>query len=284
MKDNPLKKLATFGQSVWLDFIRRGMLASGEFQRLIDDDGISGVTSNPAIFEKAISGSRDYDRNIRELAAEGKSVEQIYQALTVEDIRSAADLLKTVYERTKGVDGLVSLEVSPHLAHDTQGTIAEARKLWAAVNRPNVLIKVPAAEEGLPAIGQLLGEGINVNITLLFGLSRYRSVAETYLAALESVAARGLPLDRISSVASFFISRIDTLIDSLLEKIVQGGGPAAKTAAALQGRTAIDQGKLAYQIFKELFGGERFRNLAARRGRNGCFGRARARRIPFIAT
>jgi transaldolase len=267
MKDNPLLKISTFGQSVWLDLIRRGMLESGEFQRLIDEDGLRGVTSNPSIFEKAIGESADYDEEIRSLAEEGNDVGAIYQALTVADIQHATDLFRPVYDRTAGGDGLVSLEVSPHLAHDTAGTLSEARKLWAAVGRPNVMIKVPATDEGLPAITQLLTEGLNVNITLLFGLDRYRTVAEAYLAALEARAARGQPLDRVASVASFFLSRIDVLIDPLLESIVKQGGPQADTARALRGQVAIIQAKVAYHIYQELFSAERFRKLADRGAR-----------------
>ena len=191
MKENPLLKLEAFGQSIWMDFIRRGMISSGELKQLIEEDGLGGVTSNPSIFEKAIAGSHDYDDAIRALALEGKSIDQIYAALTVEDIQRAADLFRPVYDRLDGADGFVSLEVSPYLAHDTAGTIAEARRLWLAVARPNVMIKVPATAEGLPAIQQLIGEGINVNITLLFGLPRYRQVAEAYIAGLETLAAQG---------------------------------------------------------------------------------------------
>ena len=191
MKENPLLKLEAFGQSIWMDFIRRGMISSGQLKQLIEEDGLGGVTSNPSIFEKAIAGSHDYDDAIRALALEGKSIDQIYAALTVEDIQRAADLFRPVYDRLDGADGFVSLEVSPYLAHDTAKTIAEARRLWLAVARPNVMIKVPATAEGLPAIQQLIGEGINVNITLLFGLPRYRQVAEAYIAGLETLAAQG---------------------------------------------------------------------------------------------
>src|SRR5450759_4385845 len=196
MNKNPLLDLEILGQSVWLDFLRRNALENGELQEFIDQDGASGLTSNPSIFEKAIAGSHDYDHAIRALALEGKSIPEIYQALTVEDIQRAADLFRPVYDRLHGKDGFVSLEVSPKLAHDTAGTIAEARLLWTAVNRPNLFIKVPATRAGLPAIQQLIGEGINVNITLLFGLPRYREVAEAYLLGLETLAAHDQPLDR----------------------------------------------------------------------------------------
>jgi len=263
MKRNPLLKIQTFGQSVWLDFLRRGMLSSGELQQLIEEDGLSGVTSNPAIFEKAIAGSHDYDDAIRVLALEGKGVGDIYQALTVDDVQRTADLFRTLYDLTEGRDGFVSLEVSPHLAYDTAGTISEAHRLWATLGRPDVLIKVPATREALPAIQQLICEGINVNVTLLFSLDRYREVAEAYIAGLEARAALGKPLERVASVASFFLSRIDILVDSLLDKAMQAGGATAEIAATLHGHIAIASAKVAYQMYKEIFASERFRKLAA---------------------
>jgi transaldolase len=268
MRENPLVKLHGFGQSVWLDFIQRGMFASGELQRLIDEDGISGVTSNPAIFEKAIAGSRDYDDGIRGLARQGKNAEEIYAALAIEDIQHAADLFRPTYDRTEGRNGFVSLEVSPHLAHDTAGTVAEARKLWAIVDRPNVLIKVPGTLEGLPAIESLLTEGINVNVTLLFGLPRYRRVADRFCAALEARSKSGLPLKNVASVASFFLSRFDVLLDPQLEKLAQEGGSKAEPARSLLGRIALAQAKLAYPIYKEIFGGASFKKLAAQDARS----------------
>lgn len=262
MDKNPLLGLETFGQSVWLDFLSRHALDNGEIQRLIDQDGASGLTSNPSIFEKAIVGNHDYDAAIRSLALEGKSIEEIYETLTKEDIQRAADLFRPIYDRLEGGDGFVSLEVSPKLAHDTAGTIAEARHLWTAVSRPNLLIKVPGTREGLPAIQQLIGEGINVNITLLFGLPRYREVAEAYLVGLETLAAHGKPLTRIASVASFFLSRIDVLIDPRLEKLRLKGGSVAEIVAGLHGEVAIASAKVAYQIYQEIFGGERFKKLS----------------------
>ena len=210
MKKNPLLKLESLGQSIWLDSLSRPMLTSGELQRLIAEDGLSGVTSNPAIFEKAIAESTDYDEAIRVLALAGKGVGHIYETLVVEDIRLAADQLRPVYDRLDGKDGYISLEVSPYLAHDTKGTLDEARKLWAIVNRPNVFIKVPATTEGLPAIRELISDGININITLLFGLPRYRQVAESYIAGLEDRLTRGKSIDHVASVASFFLSRSRT--------------------------------------------------------------------------
>jgi transaldolase len=259
---NPLLGLENFGQSVWIDYLRRKALDDGEIQGLINQDGVSGLTSNPSIFEKAIAGSPDYDRAIRSMALEGKSVEEIYAALTIEDIQRAADHFRPIYDRLEGGDGFVSLEVSPKLAHDTTGTIIEARKLWVAVNRPNLFIKVPGTREGLPAIQQLIGEGININITLLFGLPRYRQVAEAYLSGLESLAARGKPLNKIASVASFFLSRIDVLIDPVLEKLRLEGGPVAEIMPGLHGQVAIASAKVAYQIYREIFSGERYRKLA----------------------
>lgn len=262
MNKNPLLVLESLGQSIWLDYLRRNALENGELKQWIDQDGASGLTSNPSIFEKAIAGSHDYDRAIRALALEGKSIEEIYQALTVEDIQRAADLFRPTYDRLEGADGFVSLEVSPKLAHDTAGTVTEARQLWKAVERPNLFIKVPATKAGLPAIRQLIGEGINVNITLLFGLPRYREVAEAYLAGLETLAAAGKPLSRVASVASFFLSRIDVLVDPIIEKLRLGEGPAAEIVAGLHGQVAIASAKVAYQISQEIFGSQRYQMLA----------------------
>ena len=267
MKENPLLKLEALGQSIWMDFIRRGMISSGQLKQLIEEDGLGGVTSNPSIFEKAIAGSHDYDDAIRALALEDKSIDQIYAALTVEDIQRAADLFRPVHDRLNGADGFVSLEVSPYLAHDTAGTIAEARRLWLAVARPNVMIKVPATAEGLPAIQQLIGEGINVNITLLFGLPRYRQVAEAYIGGLETLAAKGKPLKSVASVASFFLSRIDVLLDPTLEKTMASDNSKAALAATLHGEVAIYSAKAAYKIYKEIFESERFGKLKAQGAR-----------------
>jgi len=258
---NPLRKLEELGQSIWIDFIRRGMISSGELRRLIEDDGVSGVTSNPSIFEKAIVDSHDYDSAIHSMAIAGKKIEEIYQTLTVDDIQSVADLLRPTYDRLQGADGFVSLEVSPQLAHDTQGTIAEARHLWTEVNRPNAFIKVPATSEGLPAIQQLISEGINVNITLLFGLSRYRQVAEAYMAGLETRAAQGKSVKNVASVASFFLSRIDTLLDPLMDNLFSSDRKKTDIAKKAHGQVAIASAKAAYQIYKEIFGSTRFKKL-----------------------
>jgi len=267
MKDSPLTILGTLGQSIWLDYIRRDLIASGGLRRLIDEDGLRGMTSNPSIFEKAIADSHDYDDDIRALALAGKDANAIYEALSQHDVQSAADEFRSVYEKTEGKDGFVSLEVNPHLAHDTQGTIQEAQRLWGLLNRPNVFIKVPATTEGLPAIRQLISEGINVNVTLLFGLPRYRQVAEAYIAGIEARAAQGKPVKHVASVASFFVSRIDALVDPLLETLVAQGGKEADLAKKLRGQVAIASAKMAYQIYREIFGSDRFEKLAAQGAR-----------------
>jgi transaldolase len=262
MKDNPLKKLETLGQSIWLDYIRRDLISSGKLRKLIDDDGLTGMTSNPSIFEKAIAESNIYDQDIRDISVKNKNVQAIYETLSQRDVQNAADEFRSVYEKTDGKDGYVSLEVNPHLAHDTKGTIEEARRLWAALNKANVFIKVPATSEGLPAIQQLISEGINVNVTLLFGLPRYRQVAEAYIAGLEACATQGKPVKHIASVASFFVSRIDALVDSLLEKLIAQGGKKTDLAKKVHGQIAIASAKAAYQIYKEIFGSNRFKKLA----------------------
>jgi len=260
MENNPLKQLAAFGQSIWLDYIRRDLLTSGELGRMIEEDGLRGMTSNPSIFEKAIVESHDYDEDIRSMALQGTGAKEIYEALSQHDVQSAADTFRSLYDKTDGQDGYVSLEVNPHLAHDTDGTIKEARRLWEALNRPNVFIKVPATAEGLPAIQQLISEGINVNVTLLFGVPRYRQVAEAYIAGLEARVAQGKAVKHVASVASFFVSRIDVLVDKLLNILAQGGNEA-DLAKGLIGQVAIASAKLAYQSYKELFGVVRFKNL-----------------------
>lgn len=263
METNPLRQLQEFGQSVWLDYLDRPLLLSGGLRRLIEEDGLRGVTSNPAIFDKALSGSSAYDEEIGSLLRQGRSVPEIYEQLTMADVGNAADLFRRVHDESNGRYGFVSLEVNPHLARDTEGTIAEARRLWAGLGRPNVFIKVPATAEGLPAIEQLIGEGVNVNVTLLFDLDRYREVMGAYLAGLERRAATGGPL-RVASVASFFLSRIDVAVDPQLAEIARQGGERGRQAAALQGETAIACAKEAYRRCREVFGAERFRKLAAR--------------------
>ena len=267
MKENPLLKLKEFGQSIWLDYTRRDLIASGELRQMIEEDGLRGMTSNPSIFEKAIVGSQNYEHDIRALTFEGQSPNMIYETLSQRDVQGAADAFRSVYDATGARDGFVSLEVNPHLAYDTKGTIVEARRLWRALNRPNVFIKVPATIEGLPAIQQLISEGINVNITLLFGLPRYRQVAAAYLAGIETRVAQGKSVEHVASVASFFVSRIDSLVDPLLEKLIAQDGEKAAVAKKLHGQVAIVSARVAYQIYKEFFRSERFANLADRGAR-----------------
>jgi transaldolase len=267
MADNPLKTLATLGQSIWLDYIRRDLMESGQLKRMIEEDGLRGMTSNPAIFEKAIAESDEYEAEIRSMALLGKDPDAIYQALSLKDVQSAADEFRPLWERTEGEDGYVSLEVSPHLAHDAAGTVEEARRLWAQLDRPNVFIKVPATAEGLVAIRQLIDDGISVNVTLLFGIFRYEQVVEAYLDGLESRASRGEPLRHIASVASFFVSRIDAMVDPMLAKIAAQGGEKAILAEAAMGQVAIASAKAAYQIQKKVFGSDRFGKLGARGAR-----------------
>ena len=267
MNNNPLKQLGTLGQSIWLDYIRRDLIATGGLRRLIEEDGLRGTTSNPSIFEKAIVESHDYDADIGAMVREEKGAKAIYEALSQHDVESAADEFRPVYDRSNGKDGFVSLEVNPHLAHDTKGTIDEARRLWNVLNRPNVLIKVPATAEGLPAIQQLIGEGVSINVTLLFGLPRYRQVVEAYISGIEALAAQGKPVKQLASVASFFISRIDVLVDPLLEKLIAQGGKEADLAKKVRGQVAISSAKMAYQIYKESFGSDRFRKLAGQGAR-----------------
>jgi transaldolase/glucose-6-phosphate isomerase len=263
MAQNPLRELNRLGQSVWQDYIRRDELLSGEFQKLIDQDGVSGITSNPSIFEKAITAGTDYDDGIRKYVGEGLQGPKLFEKLAVEDIQKACNLLRPTYDSTQGRDGFVSIEVSPKLARDTQGSIEEARRLWSSVNRPNLLVKIPGTKEGLPAIQQALAEGININITLLFAVERYVEVAEAYIAALEKRANEGKPIDRIASVASFFVSRIDTLLDKQL------GGKLARAKSAeekakiqgLMGKVAIANAKAAYHEYKRLFLSARFQAL-----------------------
>ena len=260
---NSLQETQRLGQSIWYDNMRRGLLASGELQRLLSL-GVTGLTSNPTIFEKAIAGSTDYDDALLALISDGKSVDETYEALVVEDIRAAADLLRPIYDRTRGVDGYASLEVSPNLAHDTNGTVAEGRRLFAALGRPNVMIKVPATTEGIPSVRRLIAEGININVTLIFSLDTYRQVVEAYIAGLEDLAQAGGEAGNVSSVASFFVSRVDTSVDALLEERIREGQEKLKP---LLGRAAISNARLAYGIFKDIFGGERFAAVRARGAR-----------------
>ncbi|MDY6892425.1 MAG: bifunctional transaldolase/phosoglucose isomerase [Chloroflexota bacterium] len=255
---NAIQQSRDLGQAIWLDYIRRGLFTSGELQQFIDQ-GISGVTSNPTIFEKAIVGSTDYDDVLLASARSAEGVLQTYEALATEDIRTAADLLRPIYDSTDGLHGYVSLEVSPLLAYNTEATIEEAKRLFAALNRPNVMIKVPATREGMPAVRSLISQGINVNVTLIFSLHSYQQVMEAYIAGLEELVGRGGDPGRVASVASFFLSRVDTSVDSLLDERIRGGQMELR---ALQGRAAIANARLAYRAFKETFDSERFTALA----------------------
>jgi transaldolase len=252
-----MRALLELGQSVWLDYLRRGMLRSGELAELIAA-GLRGMTSNPTIFEQAIGASTDYDDALAKAAGSDRSDAEIFEALAVEDVRGAADLFRPVYDRTEGADGFVSLEVSPALARDTRGTIAEAERLWRAVDRPNVMIKIPGTKEGWPAIERCLTQGININITLLFSVEHYLKVAEAYLAALEARVSKGEPVDRLASVASFFVSRVDTEVDNRLARIDR---PEARELA---GTIGIANARLAYAEFERITATERWRRLAAK--------------------
>jgi transaldolase len=262
---NALLRLIECGQSYWLDNLTRGMIKSGDLERRVREEGLRGVTSNPAIFHKAIGGSEDYDPQIKELVAAGKDVAEIYERLVVTDVRDACDVLRPVYDASEGVDGFVSLEVSPHLAHETEGTMREARRLFQEVRRPNLLIKIPGTLEGIPAIEEMLYEGININITLLFAIERYEAVAEAYLRALERRLAQGKEVNRMASVASFFLSRIDVLTDQLLGDLIKAKPEPA--AERLLGRFAIANAKLAYQSFKSMVAAGRWGRLEGKGAR-----------------
>jgi len=254
MATNKVKQIHSFGQSIWLDFIDREIIASGNLQKLIDEDGVRGVTSNPAIFEKAITSSSDYDADIRSLSDGEKTNEEIFFGLAISDIKHATDIFKPLYDESKGGDGYVSLEVSPFLALDDEGTTKQAEELWKAVDRKNVMIKIPGTKPGLSAIRKSIAKGININVTLLFGLPRYEEVAEAYIAGLEDHLAAGHSIGHISSVASFFLSRIDVLVDPMLDE---------KGLGDLKGEVAIASAKKAYEIYKRIFSGPRWERLAA---------------------
>ncbi|MCO5949964.1 transaldolase [Mucilaginibacter flavidus] len=254
METNKVKQIHSFGQSIWLDFIDRAIISSGKLQSLIDDDGVRGVTSNPAIFEKAITSSSDYDNDIRSLAKTAKTNEELFFGLAVSDIQNATKLFEGVYNESKGEDGYVSLEVSPFLALDAEGTAKQADELWKKVDRKNVMIKIPGTKPGLQAIRESIGKGININVTLLFGLPRYEEVTEAYISGLEDHLAAGHKIGHISSVASFFLSRIDVLVDPMLDE---------KGLGDLKGEVAIASAKKAYEIYKRVFSGPRWEKLAA---------------------
>ncbi|TMD47835.1 MAG: transaldolase [Chloroflexi bacterium] len=260
---NPLLQLKALGQSVWYDNIDRSQLVSGQFKRLLDEDGICGVTANPTIFEKSISSGHAYDEQINQLIREGKSTNEIYEALIIQDIRTVADILRPIYDSANRQDGLVSLEVSPDLAHDTEGTLSEVRRFWKMVDRPNLMIKIPGTPEGIPAVLQALTEGINVNITLIFSISTYRQVAEAFISALEARRTAGEDISHMASVASFFVSRVDTLVDKLLEDKVKATSNTTEQQhlKSLEGKAAIANARLVYQDFKKIFNTPRFAAL-----------------------
>jgi transaldolase / glucose-6-phosphate isomerase len=263
---NPLRGLLEYGQSPWMDYVRRDLLTSGALKKLIQEDGLMGMTSNPTIFEKAITGSKDYADILESPEAKELDAKGVYEKIAIRDVQDATDIFRPVYQQTKRRDGYVSLEVSPLLANDTQGTIAEARRLWKSVGRENVMIKVPGTVEGLPAIRQLLEEGLNINITLLFAQSFYEQVAEAFLSALESRAKKGQDISHIASVASFFVSRIDTLVDSQIDAKLKTETDASRRAllTSLQGKIAIANARLTYRKYQELYGAPRWKALAAK--------------------
>ena len=260
---NPLLQLKEYGQSVWYDNIDRAQLISGQFKKLLDEDGVVGVTANPTIFQKSISHGDAYDEQITQLIKEGKSANEIYEALVITDVQTVADILRPIYDRTNKQDGFVSLEVSPDLAHNTEGTISEVRRFWKLVDRPNLLVKIPATPEGLPAIQQALTEGININITLIFAIDFYRKVTDAYLSALENRNAEGKDISHIASVASFFVSRVDTLVDKVLEDKIKATDDSAEQQKlkSLEGKAAIANARLVYQDFKGIFNTPRFETL-----------------------
>ena len=263
---NPLKALLEYGQSPWMDYIRRDLLTSGTLKKMIQEDGLMGMTSNPTIFEKAITGSKDYADILESPEAKKLDAKGVYEKIAIRDVQDAADIFKGVYQQSKRRDGYVSLEVAPTLANDTQGTVEEARRLWKSVGRENVMIKVPGTKEGLPAIRQLLEEGININITLLFAQSVYEQVAEAFLAALEARVKKGQDISHIASVASFFVSRIDTLIDGQIDaKLKTESDPNKRTLlSGLQGKVATANAKLTYRKYQEIYGTPRWKALAAK--------------------
>src|SRR5262252_2266187 len=263
---NPLKGLLAYGQSPWLDFIRRNILLNGDLKKMIANDGLRGMTSNPAIFEKAITAGDDYNDIIKAPDAKSSTAMALYEKIAIRDVQDAADIFSSVYEETKGRDGFVSLEVSPNLAFDTQATLDEARRLWKAVNRPNIMIKIPGTPQGLPAIREALEEGININITLLFAQSAYEQVAEAYIAALEARVAKGQDVSHIASVASFFVSRIDSLVDSTIDTKLKTETDSAKKALleSLRGKVAIANARRTYAKYQEIIATPRWKALAAK--------------------
>ncbi len=262
---NPLKGLLEYGQSPWMDYIRRDLLTGGGLKKMIDSDGLRGMTSNPAIFEKSITGSTLYNDILQSPEAKSLDAKSLYERIAIRDVQDACDIFKPVYQSTRRRDGYVSLEVSPYLANDTKGTLEEARRLWKAVGRENLMIKVPGTPAGVPAIRQLLEDGLNINVTLLFAQSAYEQVAEAFLAALEARVLKGLDVSHSASVASFFVSRIDTLVDSKIEeKLKTASGDAKGLLSSIEGKIAIANAKLTYKKYQELFGSARWKALASK--------------------
>jgi transaldolase len=269
MTENPLIGLKEVGQSVWLDNLSRKLIQSGELKRLIDEDGVSGITSNPTIFQKAISGSTDYDSSLRRMIDhEVKNEKELFLGVAMEDVSRAADFLWPTYQSTNGQDGFVSIEVSPDLAYDTEATISEAKRLFSTLGRKNILVKVPGTKQGIPAIEQLTSEGVNVNVTLLFSTERYEEIAEAYLKGLERRVSQGQPINEIASVASFFVSRVDTLTDKLLEARLSSIAPKAEKdkIAGLFGKAAVANAKIAYKKYRSILSGKRFLALKGKGG------------------
>jgi transaldolase len=278
MSENPLRQLYDYGQSFWFDSLNREMIVNGDLKRMIEDDGLRGITSNPTIFHSALSNSDLYDETIAREARQGKSSEEIFYVTAQEDIRAACDLLRQVYDDSQRTDGFVSLEESPHIAHDTEASVRDGHHLWELIDRPNLLVKVPATSESIPAVKELLANGVNVNITLMFSQGNYAAVAEAYLSAMEERQRQGLPLDTVASVASMFLSRIDTKVDGWIDSIVEQELDSGRREAlkSLQGKLAIANAKLCYQHYNRVFGSERFLKLA----QDG----ARPQRVLFAST
>jgi transaldolase len=266
---NPLRELSTLGQSIWYDNLNRELLVNGRLRKMVEEDGVTGGTSNPSIFEKAIAAGDVYDAHIRELVSRNADVAEMFDALTVADVQQSADVFRPAYDASRGGDGYASLEVSPHLAYDTQATIENAHRLFRALDRPNVMIKIPGTQEGLPAVEQCLADGLNINITLLFSVDNYEQVANAYIAALEKRAERGQPLNAVASVASFFVSRVDTLTDDRLKARIEAAGSEDEKAAlrALTGRASVANAKIAYEKYKQIFSGSRWEALAEKGAR-----------------
>ena len=278
MSENPLRQLYDYGQSFWFDSLSREMIVNGDLKRMVEDDGLRGITSNPTIFHSAVSSSDLYDETIAREARRGKSSEEIFYVITQEDIRAACDLLRRVYDDSQRTDGFVSLEESPHIAHDTEASIREGHRLRELVDRPNLFVKVPATPQGIPAVKELLTDGVNVNITLMFAQENYAAIAEAYLSAMEERQRRGLPLDTVASVASMFVSRIDTKVDGWIDNIVEQEPDAGRREAvkSLRGKLAIANATLCYQHYHKFFGSGRFLKLA----QDG----ARPQRVLFAST